>query len=108
MSYTDDMSLRRAKSLKNLIFRHEIAILILVAVTGLIGGLSAYFWQQNSAESVRINSAPRIKQLAASIRASTSRSPSVSVLQNKNSRYSLAKHVMALGSMLAGAVFSEP
>ena len=50
------MPLRRSKSLKNLIFRHEIAILFLVTVTGLIGGLSAYFWQQNSAESVRINS----------------------------------------------------
>ena len=49
------MPLRRSKSLKNLIFRHEIAILFLVAVTGLIGGLSAYFWQQNSSESVRIN-----------------------------------------------------
>lgn len=50
------MSLRHSKSLKNLIFRHEIAILFLVAVTGLLGGLSAYFWQHNSAESVRINS----------------------------------------------------
>ncbi len=50
------MSLRHPKSLKNLIFRHEIAILFLVAVTGLIGGVSAYFWQHNSAESVRINS----------------------------------------------------
>jgi signal transduction histidine kinase len=50
------MSIRRSKSLKNLIFRHEIAILFLVAVTGLLGGLSAYFWQQSSAESVRINS----------------------------------------------------
>jgi nitrogen fixation/metabolism regulation signal transduction histidine kinase len=50
------MSLRRPESLKNLIFRHEIAILFLVAVTGLLGGLSAYFWQHNSAESVRINS----------------------------------------------------
>jgi nitrogen fixation/metabolism regulation signal transduction histidine kinase len=50
------MSFRAPKSLKNLIFRHEIAILFLVAVTGLLGGLSAYFWQHNSAESVRINS----------------------------------------------------
>jgi signal transduction histidine kinase len=49
------MPFRRPMSLKNLIFRHEIAILFLVAVTGLLGGLSAYFWQQNSAESVRIN-----------------------------------------------------
>jgi signal transduction histidine kinase len=49
------MPFRRPKSLKNLLFLHEVAILFLVAVTGLIGGLSAYFWQQNSAESVRIN-----------------------------------------------------
>ncbi len=56
LGYTASMSLRRPESLKNLIFRHEIAILFLVAVTGLLGGLSAYFWQHNSAESVRINS----------------------------------------------------
>ena len=49
------MSFFSPKSLKNLIFRHEIAILFLVAVMGLIGGVSAFFWQQNSAESVRIN-----------------------------------------------------
>ena len=49
------MPLSRSRSLKNLIFRHEIAILLLVTVTGLIGAASAYFWQQNSAESVRIN-----------------------------------------------------
>lgn len=56
VSYNSNMSLRRPKSLKNLIFRHEIAILFLVAVMGLIGVLSAYFWQHSSAESVRINS----------------------------------------------------
>ena len=49
------MSLKRPRSLKKLILGHEIAILFLVTVTGLIGGLSACFWQQNSAESVRIN-----------------------------------------------------
>ena len=49
------MTFRPPKSLKNLLFLHEIAILFLVAVTGLLGGLSAYFWQHNSAESVRIN-----------------------------------------------------
>ena len=53
--YTARMSLKRPRSLKKLILGHEIAILFLVTVTGLIGGLSAYFWQQNSAESVRIN-----------------------------------------------------
>ena len=49
------MPMKSSKSLKNLIFRHEIAILLLISITGLTGGASAYFWQQNSAESVRIN-----------------------------------------------------
>ncbi len=49
------MSGKSSKSLKNLIFGHEIAILLLITITGLTGGASAYFWQQNSAESVRIN-----------------------------------------------------
>ena len=49
------MPIKHSKSLKNLIFRHEFAILFLIAVTGLIGWQSAYFWQRNSAESVRIN-----------------------------------------------------
>ncbi len=56
LSYTAKMIFSRPKSLKNLLFLHEIAVLFLIAVTGLLGGLSAYFWQQNSAESVRINS----------------------------------------------------
>jgi signal transduction histidine kinase len=34
---------------------HEIAFLFLVAVTGIVSGLSTWFWQQSSAESVRIN-----------------------------------------------------
>jgi signal transduction histidine kinase len=49
------MAIRRPKSLKNLLFIHEVAFLFLVAVLGLIGGLSAYFWQETSSESVRIN-----------------------------------------------------
>lgn len=49
------MTFRRPKSLKNLLFIHEVAFLFLVAVLGLIGGLSAYFWQETSSESVRIN-----------------------------------------------------
>ncbi len=55
MRYTLEMSRRHQRSLRTLIFRHEIAILLLVAVTGAIGASSAYFWQQNSAQSVRIN-----------------------------------------------------
>lgn len=34
---------------------HEIAFLLLVTVTGLLGGVSAYYWHRYSAESVRIN-----------------------------------------------------
>lgn len=34
---------------------HEVAFLFLVAVTGLLSGLSAYFWQKTSTESVRLN-----------------------------------------------------
>ena len=49
------MLLQSPKSLKNLISVHEIAFLFLVAVTGLLGGMTAYFWQVNSTESVRIN-----------------------------------------------------
>jgi len=46
---------RRPKSLRNLLLIHEIAFLFLVTVTGILGGLSAYFWQQYSVESVRLN-----------------------------------------------------
>lgn len=49
------MDFPRPRSLKNLLVIHEVAFLLLVLVTGLIGGLSAYFWQQTSSESVRLN-----------------------------------------------------
>jgi len=49
------MLIKRPNSLRNLLIIHEIAFLFLVTVTGLLGGLAAYFWQQYSAESVRIN-----------------------------------------------------
>lgn len=42
-------------SLHKLLLVQEIAFLLLLAVTGLLGGLSAYFWQQNSEESARLN-----------------------------------------------------
>lgn len=49
------MKLARPRSLHKLLLFHEIAFLLLVAVTGFITGLSTYFWQQTSSESVRIN-----------------------------------------------------
>ena len=55
ISYTALMSVKKRQSLKNLLLFHEIAFLFLVAVTGSLGGLSAFFWQETSSESVRIN-----------------------------------------------------
>ncbi len=54
IEYTAPM-LSRRRSLKNLLLIHEVAFLLLVAVTGALGGLSAFFWQETSSESVRIN-----------------------------------------------------
>jgi len=42
-------------SLRKLLLAQEVTFLLLLALTGLLGGLSAYFWQQNSEESVRLN-----------------------------------------------------
>ncbi len=58
---------KRPKSLSSLLLIHEIAFLLLVTVTGVIGGMSAYFWQKNSAESVRIN---ELKSLTEQVRSS--------------------------------------
>ncbi|MDZ7736414.1 MAG: hypothetical protein U5P41_10155 [Gammaproteobacteria bacterium] len=55
MAILPEMNFPRPRSIKNLFIFHEIAFLLLVLVTGLIGGLSAYFWQETSQESVRIN-----------------------------------------------------
>jgi nitrate/nitrite-specific signal transduction histidine kinase len=49
------MPARTGRSLHKLLLFHEIAFLFLVAVTGCVSGLSTWFWQQSSAESVRIN-----------------------------------------------------
>ena len=53
------------KPLKHLLFRYELAFLLLLLVTGALGGLWAYYWQQTSAESVRLsqlhNSAQQIR-----------------------------------------------
>lgn len=59
--------LKRPKSLSSLLLIHEIAFLFLVTVTGVISGMSAYFWQKNSAESVRIN---EMKSITEEIRSS--------------------------------------
>ena len=49
------MSSLAHRSLRRLLLTHEIAFLLLVAVAGAVGGASAYFWQQSSQESIRLN-----------------------------------------------------
>ncbi len=49
------MARSHKRSLSHLLLVHEVAFLFLVAVTGLLSGLSAYFWQKTSTESIRIN-----------------------------------------------------
>jgi len=48
-------SANRSRSLKSLLLMHELALLLLVIVTGVLGGLWAYFWQQTSQESLRLS-----------------------------------------------------
>ena len=55
ISYTPVMFIRQPHSLRKLLLVHEVAFVFLVAVTGLLGGLSAYFWKYYSIESERIN-----------------------------------------------------
>jgi signal transduction histidine kinase len=43
------------RSLKRLLILHESAFVVLVLVTGGLGGLSAYYWQQSSLEAIRLN-----------------------------------------------------
>jgi nitrogen fixation/metabolism regulation signal transduction histidine kinase len=42
------------QSLRQLLLSHELAFLVLVMVTGGIGGAWAYFWQQTSTETLRL------------------------------------------------------
>ncbi len=44
-----------SRSLKSLLLTYQCAFLLLVVVTGGLGGMMAYFWQQSSEESVRLN-----------------------------------------------------
>ncbi len=41
--------------LRTLLIKHELMLLLLVAATGALGGIWAYFWQTSSAEAVRLN-----------------------------------------------------
>lgn len=47
--------MRRTRSLESLLLVYQTSFLLLVIITGVMGGLWAYFWQQTSHESVRIN-----------------------------------------------------
>lgn len=49
------MFISRPQSLRKLLLVHEIAFFFLVAVTGVMGVMSAYFWKHYSIESERIN-----------------------------------------------------
>ena len=49
------MAYARKRSLSHLLLVHEVAFLFLVAVTGLLTGLSAYLWQKTSTASIRVN-----------------------------------------------------
>lgn len=42
-------------SLKSLLLSYEVALLLLVVVTGALGGMWTHFWAQSSRESVRLN-----------------------------------------------------
>jgi signal transduction histidine kinase len=42
--------------MKSLLLLHQTTLVVLVVVTGAMGAMWAYFWQQSSTESLRINS----------------------------------------------------
>jgi signal transduction histidine kinase len=44
-----------SRSLRSLLLTYQCAFLLLVVVTGGLGAMMAYFWQQSSEESVRLN-----------------------------------------------------
>ncbi|MCI0440697.1 MAG: hypothetical protein L0177_16440, partial [Chloroflexi bacterium] len=43
------------RTLRGLLLTYELALLLLVAVTGAVGGLSVYFWREASTESLRLS-----------------------------------------------------
>lgn len=51
-----------APSLRRVFLFYELTFFGLVAVTGALGGLWAFFWQQTSSESVRLNSLTHVMQ----------------------------------------------
>lgn len=46
----------KLRALKQVLLFHEGTLVLLVVLTGALGGLWAHFWQQSSQESLRINS----------------------------------------------------
>ncbi len=86
---------KKRKSLKSLLFIHEITFLLLVAVTGSMGGMSTFFWQETSSESVRINNliyvteqirSELFRQIQQVIRARLMEDPRATNLYRENSR----------------------
>lgn len=57
-----NMTLRPPNSLRRLLLTHELAFVVLVMVAGALGGVWAFFWQQTSAESIRLNGLAHVAQ----------------------------------------------
>lgn len=53
--YNRTMAIHESQSLRRLLLTHEIAFVILVVISGALGGTWAYFWQSSSAEAIRLN-----------------------------------------------------
>jgi signal transduction histidine kinase len=56
------MAQSQPQSLRRLLLTQELAFLVLVVMAGSLGGLWAYFWQQSSEESIRLNGLAHIAQ----------------------------------------------
>lgn len=55
MFLTKIISKLRQHSLPRLFFTEEASLILLLVLTGLLGGASTYFWKQNAQESARLN-----------------------------------------------------